>query len=165
MVLSVLACSSPRRIAGRSAAWLAGIATLLVLATAPMAPALAGGGGGGGGASAAPTGEPGPDALRYEMPTLYVMLAPENGRLPMRLMLGLTLDLDEPATALLLEQQQPVINDAIWQMLTRLSPSEIQGAHGLDRLRAELLRIVTSAVGFDKVTDVYFREFFTQQPI
>ena len=167
------AAPARRRIAARTAALdraygpfvalLAGLVALVMLIGA-AGPALAAGSGGGSGAGAAP-GQLVAPALRYEMPTLYVMLAPEDGRLPMRLRLGLTLELAEPETAGLLEQTQPLINDGVWQMLTRLPPSQVAGPGGMDQLRGELLRIIGAAVGYGKVTDIYFREFFTQQPI
>jgi flagellar basal body-associated protein FliL len=129
-------------------------------------PALAAGGGGDGGATA--EGEPpslSEPELRYEMPTLYVMLAPEDGRLPARLEIGLTVELNEAGAAELIRSHQPIITDGVWRAAARMQPSALATAAGMDQLRAELMRIISGAVGYGQVRDIYFREFLTRQPI
>lgn len=139
---------------------LAGLVALSLLAGLIGQPALAAGNGG---STTASSG--GAEALRYEMPTLRLMLVPEEGRLPMRLELGLTVELAAPEAVDLITRHQPMINDGVWLVLSRTQPSDLAHADGLADLRSELVRIITGIVGYGQVTDVYFREFLTRQPI
>ena len=127
-------------------------ALALALALAPR-PATA--------AAAAPSEEP--EDLHYEMPMMMFFIASDTSDQPVRLTIGLTLELDDAAAGAEVEQSMPLITDGILRLFAYKTSSQLNGEEAMERLRAEILAVVADAVGLGRVRDVLFREMLTRR--
>ncbi|MCB9946563.1 MAG: flagellar basal body-associated FliL family protein [Rhodospirillaceae bacterium] len=133
---------------------LVGIAGACALATlAPAGPALA--------VATAPSGAS--QDMLYELPLMYFFLVPEARGDTIRLILGLTLELDDATAGEAVDEAMPVITDGIWGIFAHTTESQLAGAEGLNQLRADILQVVTDAVGYGRIRDVLFRQILTQR--
>lgn len=104
-----------------------------------------------------------PENPVYEMPLMLFFLAPEQENETVRLILGLTLELDDPTAGDDVHEAMPLITDRIWDIFSRTTASQLAGEAGMNRLRSSILQVVTDAVGYGRIRDVLFREFLTQR--
>ncbi len=112
-------------------------------------------------AAAAPSEEP--EDLLYEIPAMVFFIASDTGSQPVRLTIGLTLELEDGAAGAEVEQSMPLITDGILQLFAYKTSAHLNGEQAVERLRAEILAVVAEAVGLGRVRDVLFRQMLTRR--
>jgi flagellar FliL protein len=97
----------------------------------------------------------------YELPDLIANLD-TGGRDPVHLRLAASLQLRGAADIGAIKQKMPRLIDELQTHLRALTPQEIQGAAGTQRMKAELLRRAARAVAPQHVDAVLIREMVVQ---
>jgi len=97
----------------------------------------------------------------YDLPEMLVNLG-GNGRKSSYLKIALSLELEDPAAMVRVDQVLPRIVDNFQVYLRELRIEDLSGSAGLQRLREELLLRVNTAVQPVVVRDVLFKEMLIQ---
>ncbi len=149
---------------------------LLLFVVAPVIVLLLGGGGaayyfglfdsflGGSEQAAAPEGEaggPGGPGYFYDLDEILVSMG-STGRKTNFLKMRISLELERKEDEARIKAVLPRILDSFQVFLRNLRLEELQGSHGLYRVREELLARVNAAAYPAKVRDVLFKEMLVQ---
>jgi len=97
----------------------------------------------------------------YDLPEMLVNLS-SGGRKSSYLKISLSLELEDPAAMVRVDQVLPRIVDNFQVYLRELRIEDLNGSAGLQRLREELLLRVNTAVQPVVVRDVLFKEMLIQ---
>ena len=100
----------------------------------------------------------GPDGVVfYTPPDIVVNMQTADGR-PTFLKLKLTLELPDSATADVLDESMPRLQDMFQTFLRELRPEDLSGSQGSYQLRMEILRRVNLVIAPSKVNTVLIEE-------
>ncbi len=97
----------------------------------------------------------------YDLPEMLVNLS-DSGRKSSYLKISLSLELEDPAAMVRVDQVLPRFVDNFQVYLRELRIEDLYGSAGLQRLREELLLRVNTAVQPVVVRDVLFKEMLIQ---
>ena len=101
------------------------------------------------------------ETVFYDLPEMLVNLS-GSGRKSSYLKISLSLELEDPAAMVRVDQVLPRIVDNFQVYLRELRIEDLNGSAGLQRLREELLLRVNTAVQPVVVRDVLFKEMLIQ---
>ncbi len=103
----------------------------------------------------------GGQSVFYDLPEMLVNIS-GGGRKASYLKISLSLELEDPAALVRVDQVLPRIVDGFQVYLRELRIEDLNGSAGLQRLREELLLRVNTAVQPVVVRDVLFKEMLVQ---
>ena len=98
----------------------------------------------------------------FELDELIVTLSGGPGRKQSFLKMRINLELQKASDEVRIKQVMPRIVDNFQVFLRELRIEELQGSHGLYRVKEELLARVNAAAHPVKVKDVLFKEMLVQ---